>query len=167
MITTATIIALGTVYTQFLEWVLHKYVLHGHTLGKKPHSPFSFHWKSHHRKARITKFYDKDYEGLPRWDASGKEVLALSSLAVLHAPLYWISPILLSTLVGGAIGYYFIHRHSHLHPEWAMKWLPWHYDHHMGKDQDKNWGVTTPLFDYIFSTREGGQAIKDMRKGSD
>ena len=154
MISTATIIVLGTVYTQFLEWALHKYVLHGKTLGKKPNSPFSFHWKAHHRKARLNKFYDKDYEGFPRWDASGKEVLALGSLAILHAPLYWVSPVLLSTLVGGAVTYYFIHRYSHLHPKWAMKWLPWHYDHHMGKDQDKNWGVTTPLFDYIFRTRE-------------
>jgi len=154
MIATCITVILGIVYAQLLEWVLHKYVLHGKTLGKKPNSPFSFHWRAHHRKSRLFDFYDSDYKGLPRWDASGKELLALGGLPLLHVPLYGLSPLFFDTLLCAGATYYFVHRHAHLNPKWALKYLPWHYDHHMGKDQNKNWGVTTPLFDYIFKTRE-------------
>ncbi len=32
--------------------------------------------------------------------------------------------------------------------------MPWHYDHHMGKDQNSNWCVTHPLFDMVLGTRK-------------
>ena len=32
--------------------------------------------------------------------------------------------------------------------------LPWHYDHHMGPNQEANWCVTRPWFDYVMGTRE-------------
>ena len=38
--------------------------------------------------------------------------------------------------------------------EWARENLTWHYDHHMGPDQDCNWCVTWPWFDHIMGTRE-------------
>ena len=44
-------------------------------------------------------------------------------------------------------------RRAHLDPEWAREHLPWHYDHHMGRDQNANWCVTYPLFDYVMGTR--------------
>jgi sterol desaturase/sphingolipid hydroxylase (fatty acid hydroxylase superfamily) len=53
-----------------------------------------------------------------------------------------------------AYGYYLVHKKSHLDPEWARKHLPWHYDHHMGPNQDANWCVTLPLFDHLMGTRE-------------
>ena len=31
--------------------------------------------------------------------------------------------------------------------------LPWHYDHHMGKNQNANWGVTTDWVDRLAGTR--------------
>ena len=31
--------------------------------------------------------------------------------------------------------------------------MPWHYDHHLGKNQDANWGVTTDWVDRVFGTR--------------
>ena len=37
---------------------------------------------------------------------------------------------------------------------WARKHLPWHYDHHMGKNSNKNWAVRLPIFDYLLGTRE-------------
>lgn len=49
--------------------------------------------------------------------------------------------------------YYRVHKRSHLDPEWGYKYLPWHYDHHMAPDQDKNWCVTFPLWDYVMGTR--------------
>ena len=43
--------------------------------------------------------------------------------------------------------YYTMHRKSHIDVAWGKKWMPWHYEHHMGKDQHKNWGVRLPVFD--------------------
>jgi sterol desaturase/sphingolipid hydroxylase (fatty acid hydroxylase superfamily) len=40
-----------------------------------------------------------------------------------------------------------------LDPEWARKVVPWHVDHHLGPDQDKNWCVTKPWFDWVMGTR--------------
>ena len=47
--------------------------------------------------------------------------------------------------------------------------LPWHYDHHMGRDQNANWCVTHPLFDNVMGTRkiytydENGRVIAEER----
>ena len=35
----------------------------------------------------------------------------------------------------------------------AREHLPWHVDHHLGRNQDTNWCVTKPWFDYIMGTR--------------
>jgi len=46
-----------------------------------------------------------------------------------------------------------VHRKAHLDTEWGKKNLPWHYDHHMGKNQNANWGVTTDWVDRLAGTR--------------
>ena len=38
--------------------------------------------------------------------------------------------------------------------DWARENLPWHYDHHMGPDQNANWCVTKPWFDHVMGTRK-------------
>ena len=79
--------------------------------------------------------------------------MGLILLALLHSPLYFLSlPFYLGLLYGG-LGYYFVHKQAHLDPEWAKKHVPWHYDHHMGKNQDANWGVTTDWVDRLMGTR--------------
>ena len=57
-------------------------------------------------------------------------------------------------MVWSAVDYYRKHKRSHLDPAWAREHLPWHYDHHMGPDQDANWCVTHPFFDWVLSTRQ-------------
>ena len=32
--------------------------------------------------------------------------------------------------------------------------FPWHYDHHMGPNQNANWCVTRPWMDIVMGTRE-------------
>jgi sterol desaturase/sphingolipid hydroxylase (fatty acid hydroxylase superfamily) len=49
--------------------------------------------------------------------------------------------------------YYYVHRRAHLEPDWARRTIPWHYDHHMNSNQDANWCVTRPWFDYVMGTR--------------
>src|SRR5690606_9790043 len=45
------------------------------------------------------------------------------------------------------------HRRAQLEPELEKKKLPLHYDHHMNSNQDANWCVTKPWFDYLLGTR--------------
>lgn len=145
-------IPLGLLYANAGEWLIHKYVLHG--VGKKKGSFFSFHWGEHHRSCRKNDFYDPDYHrSVFGAHAQGKEALGVASLLLLHAPLFSVAPWFTATVWYSGINYFLTHRKSHLDPEWAKVHLKHHYDHHMGKNQDANWGVTHPWFDHLLGTR--------------
>ena len=140
-------VLLGLLYGNFIEWFAHKYVLHG--LGKKRSSLWSFHFHEHHKLVRKWKGGDPQYLNFE----FGPEWRALSLLTLAHVPLFFFFPIFSGTLVVHSVMYYMLHRKSHLDPVWAKKWMPWHYDHHMGKNQDANWGVTTDIWDTILNTK--------------
>jgi len=145
--------ALGLVASNALEWTMHKYVLHG--LGKKKDSFWAFHWHDHHKRVRKTGGHDENYEiPLYKNPIKAKEVLGVVSGAVLTTPLILVSPGFVAAGWTSAGLYYYLHRRSHLEPEWANKYMPWHVDHHLGPNQHKNWCVTWPLFDWIMGTRE-------------
>lgn len=148
----------GLVLANGFEWVAHKYLLHGvHRKGKPRFSPtpkqMESHW-AHHREVRKQEFFDDCYvEGFSNWRTKN-EVLALAVVAgVAGAAFYPFSKGMVLAAVYSAGNYYYVHRRSHLEPEWARKRIPWHYDHHMNSNQDANWGVTRPWFDYIMGTR--------------
>ncbi len=145
------LIPLAIAYSHMAEWVLHKYVLHG--LGKKRKSIFSFHWHEHHRKARRNNFADIDYKK-PFKGPPARELKALSVVLLVHLPLAFFLPMVYGTLVICAARYFHLHRKMHLNPRWARKKYPVHWDHHMGKNQDKNWGVTVEWPDYMLRTRQ-------------
>ena len=145
-------IPLGLLYANASEWVVHKYILHG--LGKNPNSFWAFHWHEHHRAARRHQHVDDAYRGSPfRANAQGKELAALVGSAALLAPIFPIAPFFVGTVWYSAANYYRRHKRAHLDPAWAKQHLPWHYDHHMGPEQDANWCVTRPWFDWIMGTR--------------
>ena len=147
-------IAVGVLYSNASEWFFHKYVLHG--LGRKKESFFAFHWHEHHRRARKGEMRDEDYERSPFGvHAQGKEVFLLAASSAAAAVLIGRKyPWFTATAVAGAWNYYRCHKRSHLEPEWAKQHLPWHYDHHMGPDQDANWCVTAPWMDILMGTRK-------------
>jgi len=146
-------IPLGLLYANGAEWALHKYVLHG--LGKNKKSIWSFHWKDHHGNARRNGHYDVEYEkSVLHEGAQQKEAISLGLLTISHLPLFPIAPFFTSALVYSSINYYIKHKKAHNDPDWARENLPWHYDHHMGPNQDSNWCVTRPWFDHIMGTRE-------------
>ncbi len=136
------------------EWVVHKHVLHG--LGRNRASWWAFHWHTHHRNARRQHFRDEEYERsvLEPGNAKQKEALALIAGGLLVAPLLPVAPFFTVTAWLCGVDYYIKHRRSHLDPEWARQHLPWHYDHHMGPNQDANWCVTRPWMDIVMGTRE-------------
>tara|TARA_Y100000310_G_scaffold324332_1_gene386075 strand:- start:1053 stop:1529 length:477 start_codon:yes stop_codon:yes gene_type:complete len=140
----------GVLYATLLEWLLHKYILHG--LGKNKKSYWAFHWHSHHKTCRKNKNSDINYK-FPGGPPVKKEIISLLLLTIIHIPLWYVSKIFYLTLVLCAIRYFYMHRKSHLNIEWGRKKMPWHHDHHMGTNQDTNWGVTTDLMDLLMNTR--------------
>jgi sterol desaturase/sphingolipid hydroxylase (fatty acid hydroxylase superfamily) len=146
-------IPVGWAYAHVGEWALHRYLLHGP--GRKRASMWSFHFHDHHATTRTSEFEDPMYESHPfKWNAAGKEVLSLAALAAAHLPLVPIAPFFVATVAVSGIQYYRIHKRSHLEPEWCRENVPWHYDHHMGPDQHKNWGVRRDWVDRLMGTRE-------------
>lgn len=134
------------------EWVMHRYVLHG--LGKSRRSFFAYHFHEHHREARQNGGYDTFYHrSLLGWHPQTKEALGLAALGALHLPLAPVAPFYTATVLYSLVRYYRVHRRAHLDPAWARHNLTWHYDHHMGPDQEANWCVTQPWFDYLMGTR--------------
>ncbi len=135
------------------EWVTHKYLLHG--LGKDKKSFFAYHFHEHHKESRKSGGHDENYHRpLLGWHAQGKEAFGLAVMGLLHLPLLPVAPFYTGTVWYSLVKYYRVHKRSHLDPEWAREHLPWHYDHHMGPDQEKNWCVTRPWFDNLMGTRE-------------
>jgi sterol desaturase/sphingolipid hydroxylase (fatty acid hydroxylase superfamily) len=146
-------IPLGLLTANAIEWVVHKHVLHG--LGRDRRSFWSFHWHEHHGASRRGAMADANYQRpLWGWHAQSKEALALVAGGVCFLPLLPVAPLFTLTVWGSGVHYYRVHKRSHLDPAWAREHLPWHYDHHMGPNQDANWCVTRPWFDHLMGTRE-------------
>ena len=148
----------GLIIANGFEWIAHKYVLHGtHRVGQPRFSPvpdsMKSHWE-HHREVRKTDFSDYGYvEGILNW-RTRNEIMSLAVTVGVFAPLFYpVSKGMSLAVFYSAANYYYVHRRAHLEPEWAKKSIPWHYDHHMNSNQDANWCVTKPWFDYILGTR--------------
>tara|TARA_R110000796_G_scaffold6021_2_gene21976 strand:+ start:131 stop:628 length:498 start_codon:yes stop_codon:yes gene_type:complete len=144
-------VPLAVIYTNLLEWGLHKYVLHG--LGKHKNSKWASHWHTHHKKSRKNNNFDEDYLKNILNHSSRQEIIGLMFLSILHVILFFVIPLFYITLLICSARYYYLHRKAHLDISWCKEKLPWHYDHHMGKNQDANWGVTTDWVDKILKTR--------------
>lgn len=141
-----------------VEWYLHKHVLHGIPQqggGRKSLSAafMKRHW-SHHRRVRLTQYRDDelyaDFKHSIDAKAEAKALVQICAVTSLALP---IAPFFTLTTYYCAWNYYHVHSQSHLSPEWGKKKIPWHYDHHMNTNQDANWCVTKPWFDYIMGTR--------------
>ena len=146
-------IPLGLLWANAGEWWIHKHLLHGS--GKNKKSFWSFHWNEHHRASRKNGFVDAHYhQPLTDWNSQSKEALGLAGLALAHAPLLPVAPFFTGAVWYSIWRYHQVHKRSHLDPEWAKRELSWHYDHHMGPEQDANWCVSKPWFDHLMGTRQ-------------
>jgi hypothetical protein len=145
-------IPLAFAASSVVEWVVHKYLLHG--LGRKRNSFFAYHWHEHHKAARENDMVDPSYERSPfGWNAQGKEALGLVSMGLALTPLLPVAPFFVMTGWYCLHRYWRIHKKAHEDPAWAREHLPWHVDHHLGRDQNQNWCVTNPWFDHVMDTR--------------
>ncbi|TDU32416.1 hypothetical protein DFR24_1811 [Panacagrimonas perspica] len=146
-------IPIGLLTANAVEWALHKHVLHG--WGRTRGTFWSFHFHEHHKLVRQGDYHDPNYHRFPLGlHAQGKEAWGLIAGSLAVAPLFPVAPFFVGTLWYSAANYYRIHKHSHLDPAWGQSRIPWHYDHHMGRNPNANWCVTRPWFDYVMGTRE-------------
>jgi sterol desaturase/sphingolipid hydroxylase (fatty acid hydroxylase superfamily) len=152
----------GWVYGHVLEYAVHRFLLHGP--GKKRKSVFSFHFRQHHKNARKKAFKDNDYKKpFQLGNAANKELISLALLAIAHIPVVFYLPWFFGISMMSLVSYYYHHYKSHNNPKWAKTHLPWHYDHHMGKNQDSNYGVRTDFFDRLLGTRHDYSAERKAR----
>lgn len=144
---------IGLIAANFGEWLIHKYILHGQ--GRRKDAYFSHHWTQHHRDARKHQGEDAAY-GIWWWktEPRKREALGLIGIGLLFAPLLPFAPGFVVGCWAHELLYYFVHKKAHRDPAWMRRYLPWHYDHHLGRNQHANWCVTYPLADYVLGTRE-------------
>jgi sterol desaturase/sphingolipid hydroxylase (fatty acid hydroxylase superfamily) len=110
------------------------------------------HW-AHHKQVRTQAYRDDAYEeGFSNW-RTRNEVKSLLVLTAGTTLLFPVAPFFTLGTYYAAANYYYVHRRSHMDPEWGRKRIPWHFDHHMNTNQDANWCVTRPWFDYLMGTR--------------
>lgn len=151
-------IPLGLLASNATEWYLHKYALHGVPQpegGRKSISEafMKRHW-AHHRRVRLQKYRDDDlYADFDHSPDAKAEVAALLKLCAATGIVFPVAPFFTLTTWYCAWNYWHVHSQSHLDTAWGKKKIPWHYDHHMNTNQDANWCVTKPWFDYIMGTR--------------
>jgi len=130
---------IGLIYVNFLEWVLHRFVLHG--LGKSRSSRFNFHIVHHYVSAVC---HMKDSPSL--WEA-----FYMTLVTLMHVWMIYISIWLYAGALAGGTLYWVVHSLVHKYPKLMYSYFPWHYSHHTWYP-NHNWCVTYPLFDIIFRT---------------
>lgn len=140
----------GILWANIIEWVAHKYLLHG--LGKNKKSFFTFHWSDHHRISRKLGMLDPSYLEGPFTRLRWREVCGILALMLVHVPFAVCFPYFTAATWFYAVLYLYLHKRCHIHTEWCKKYMPWHYRHHCGRDQDMNFNVVLPIADYIFRT---------------
>lgn len=142
----------GVFVANGLEWYFHKVWLHEFP-NQYRNSPFFTHI-AHHKRARLNEFNDGGYaESMFKNAEIYNEKTALIGLAGAATIFLPVAPFFTAGLYYGLWNYWRVHAKSHLDPEYAKKRIPWHYDHHMTSNQNANWCVTKPWFDYIMGTR--------------
>jgi len=141
-------IIIAWIWSHILEYVAHKYLLHNR---HRFFFAFKNHFQKHHRAARKNQMYDSGYRSI---FSSRFEIQSLVVTALIHLPIVFFFPAGYLTLLVSLVSYYLLHRKSHLDVEWCKKWMPWHYAHHMGPDQHKNWGVRLPIIDLLMGTSD-------------
>jgi hypothetical protein len=87
------------------------------------------------------------------WNGYGREFWGVIGGMVLLAPLALVAPLCWVSASVCGVHYHIVHTRSHRDPRWCQDHLRWHWDHHLGTNQDTNWGVTNQWFDCVMGTR--------------
>ena len=159
IVTIGTQVAIAWLYGHVFEYCAHRYLLHDHKNFKPL---FRNHFGHHHYVSRKNEMYD---EGYSSFLSSRFEMIALVAAAFVHLPIAFYYSYAYCTLLVSLTVYYIVHRKAHTNVEWGRRWLPWHYDHHMGKNQHLNWGVRLPIIDILTGTRKVENKFLESNNG--
>lgn len=136
----------GVATWTLLEYLLHRFLGHDRRLAG---NPFEREHTRHHAEG--------DYFA-PGWK---KALVTLAALALV-VPLAVLAvgetlgPVYATAFVAMYVAYEWMHRRAHTHPGFGPygRWMRRHHFHHHFANPRSNHGVTTPLWDLVFGTRE-------------
>lgn len=141
---------LGLLIANAGEWLIHRYLLHG--LGHQADSFWAYHLYEHHAVAKKFNMFDPGYKKWPKsWNSQAKEGLVLAGILALNLPFFWWANGYACAIYASVVIYSIVHRKAHCDQQWAKAYLPWHHYHHLHNEQS-NWCISYPLFDYLINT---------------
>jgi sterol desaturase/sphingolipid hydroxylase (fatty acid hydroxylase superfamily) len=136
---------LGSMTWSLLEYAIHRWL--GHDVRTRGNV-----FESEHTRHHATGDY---FAGTLK-----KLAAAVAALGVVLVPGWWlVGPVqgaAFATGLAGCYGYYeWMHRHAHTHaPRTAYgRWVRRHHFSHHFSDPRVNFGVTSPIWDFVFGTR--------------
>ena len=143
---------IGIFLWTFLEYTIHRFVFHFEPHGKiAERIVFLFHGIHHAQPQVKTRLVMPPAASIPMaFIFYGLYVLVISDLLKISL---WLAPIFAGTLFGYVI-YDLIHYATHHLPMRSgyLKFLKQHHMKHHYKTPDKRYGVSSPLWDYVFRT---------------
>ena len=157
--------ALGYVMWTFVEYLFHRYVLHGRfAAGEGPIRRFlherldPLHWEHHERP----------FDGM---HISGelKDILPLFFVA---APVSFLFPVYTApVLLGGVVQSYVGEEWFHYALHFSNSRIPlfrrvkkYHLYHHSPKGINRGYGITTRFWDGVFDTRFPASVVRSLNK---
>lgn len=145
-------IALGIFAWTFIEYILHRFVLHLRSeAGMLQRAIDRLHLGHHQQPRDEAKVTVPVYGSLPI-------AAALLGIYWLMADGWEVAVLLLIGSIGGYLWYETVHFCIHCSATrrpWLRRQRTDHFFHHF-RDQDRCFGVTTPLWDWIFATERRG-----------
>jgi sterol desaturase/sphingolipid hydroxylase (fatty acid hydroxylase superfamily) len=139
----------GYVSSHILEYIAHRYLFHNKFFRRM----YKLHMIEHHGSVIKSKFVDNDYISKSAIYHSNETLyIFLLLLVCLPLTLNIYFSFIYCGLAIGALQYLYVHIKSHVDPQWALKNVPWHVEHHLGKNQNINWGVRTDILDVLFNS---------------
>ena len=157
-LSTATILLLfptGLLTFSLIEYVAHKYLYHmGATSERRARFQYHFHGV-HHEFPK-----DKTRLAIPPWISS---VVAAGLLWVIHFLIGDAALAFFSGFLMGYAGYLLVHYSVHIFnaPKNSFKVLWVNHAMHHYKDPHMAFGVSTPLWDYVFGTMPPKEPKRD------
>ena len=154
LLPTASLLAIGLAFVlgvflwSVFEYFLHRYLLHIDSRYKFLNMAFAGFHLLHHKMPQ-----SKDFIASPVYFAIFGYALIFGIINLITQNFGW-SLVIMSGLGAGYLAYEWIHFMAHhMHPKKGMlKYLKDYHLHHHFKNDQKNFGVTHPVFDFIFKT---------------
>ncbi len=136
----------GVATWTLLEYLLHRFL--GHDRRTFP-NPFGTEHTRHHAEG--------DYFA-PGWKKALVTIAALALIVPLAIAVAGelLGPTFAIAFVAMYVTYEWMHRRAHTHPGFGPygRWMRRHHFHHHFANPRSNHGVTTPIWDVVFGTRE-------------